>query len=56
MNGGPPPTAPAPNSAPSPDTAVPEEDGWSTVSKPRKNNRGENNRGGSNAGQRAIAS
>lgn len=38
-----------------PDTAaVVEDDGWSTVSKPQKKN--SNNRGGNNAGSRAIAS
>ncbi|KAK6611532.1 RNA recognition motif containing protein [Botrytis cinerea] len=42
--------APTQNPAATTETAVMEEDGWSTVSKPKKNNRG------GNAGQRAIAS
>jgi len=50
-NGGPQPASPAQNPAPTAETPALEEDGWSTVSKARKNNRG-----GSNAGQRAIAS
>ncbi|TGO26247.1 hypothetical protein BPAE_0063g00160 [Botrytis paeoniae] len=48
--GGPNATAPAQSPAATTETAVMEEDGWSTVSKPKKNNRG------GNAGQRAIAS
>jgi translation initiation factor 4B len=51
MNGGASPAAPAPQSpAVEPEAAAPEEDGWSTVSKPKKNNRG------GNQASRAIAS
>ncbi len=42
--------APAPASGTEPEAAAVEEDGWSTVSKPKKNNRG------GNQGARAIAS
>lgn len=48
-NGGQNAAAPAQNPVATTETEVMEEDGWSTVSKPKKNNRG-------NAGQRAIAS
>lgn len=49
QNGGASPAAPA-SPATEPEAAAPEEDGWSTVSKPKKNNRG------GNQGSRAIAS
>jgi translation initiation factor 4B len=44
------PATPIQNSGPDSETATIEEDGWSTVSKPKKNNRG------GNQGARAIAS
>ena len=50
MNGGGSPATAAQAPAAEPEAAVLEEDGWSTVSKPKKNNRG------GNAGARAIAS
>jgi translation initiation factor 4B len=51
MNGGASPAAPAPQSpAVEPEAAALEADGWSTVSKPKKNNRG------GNQASRAIAS
>ncbi|KAE8450983.1 hypothetical protein EG329_005423 [Mollisiaceae sp. DMI_Dod_QoI] len=50
MNGGASPATPAQASAVEPEAATLEEDGWSTVSKPKKNNRG------GNQGARAIAS
>jgi translation initiation factor 4B len=49
-NGGGSPAAAAQAPAAEPEAAALEEDGWSTVSKPKKNNRG------GNAGARAIAS
>jgi translation initiation factor 4B len=49
-NGGGSPAVPAQAPAAEPEAAALEEDGWSTVSKPKKNNRG------GNAGARAIAS
>ena len=49
-NGGASPASPAQAPSSEPETAALEEDGWSTVSKPKKNNRG------GNAGSRAIAS
>ena len=50
MNGGGSPATTAQTPSAEPEAAVLEEDGWSTVSKPKKNNRG------GNAGARAIAS
>ncbi|TVY84233.1 putative RNA-binding protein sce3 [Lachnellula suecica] len=49
-NGGASPASPALAPSTEPEAAVLEEDGWSTVSKPKKNNRG------GNQGSRAIAS
>ena len=49
-NGGSSPATPAQASSEQPETAALEEDGWSTVSKPKKNNRG------GNQAARAIAS
>lgn len=49
-NGGAAPPTPTQATSGEPETAVLEEDGWSTVSKPKKNNRG------GNQGSRAIAS
>jgi translation initiation factor 4B len=50
QNGGRSPALPAESASAEPDAAAPEEDGWSTVSKPKKNNRG------GNQGARVIAS
>lgn len=50
MNGGQSPSVPAQAQSAEPEAESLEEDGWSTVSKPKKNNRG------GNAGARAIAS
>jgi translation initiation factor 4B len=50
MNGGNPPATPTQTTSDEPETPALEEDGWSTVSKPKKNNRG------GNQGARAIAS
>lgn len=47
---GPPPASPSQANTPVPETEVLDADGWSTVSKPKKNNRG------GNAGARPIAS